>query len=79
MGSVKNNQSQFLLFHIAISNDASSSTSSNKVTMEVKIMTLAAVDVEAKGAHWELVAVAHIGTSAQDEYPTYPFNTRIMS
>jgi hypothetical protein len=28
--------------------------------MEVKIMTLAAVDVAAKGAHWELVAVAHI-------------------
>jgi hypothetical protein len=28
--------------------------------MAVKIMIVAAVDVAAKGAHWELVAVAHI-------------------
>ncbi len=42
------------------SSDASSSSNGNKVTMAVKIMVVAAVDVAAKGAHWELVAVGHI-------------------
>jgi hypothetical protein len=32
--------------------------------MEVKIMKVTAVDVAAKGAHWELVTVAHIVDSS---------------
>jgi len=42
------------------SRDATSSTNGNKVTMAVKIMVVATVDVAAIRAHWELVAVAHI-------------------
>jgi len=36
--------------------------------MAVKIMIVAAVDVAAKGAHWELVAVAHIMTITEESH-----------
>ncbi len=56
------------------SSDASSSISNNKVTMAVKIMVVAAVDVAAKGAHWELVAVVHIKLNIAQELLTVHFD-----